>query len=270
MRSGVEGRGVRAPAVVCLDLLAKVVLLAFLAVVVVDPEWGHLTGKAPTARALTYPLLAFAVPLWWVVRRPGSPYPWLPDLLLTFTAFSDILGNRLNLYDRISWFDDGMHFACTAAVTASLVLLTMPRTVSSVAVLERSVALGMTAALTWELFEYFSFVTRSAELPTAYADTVSDLALGWLGAIAAWLLVHHAWRHHLPPPVTGSVGPHHELHAAVVVVPDVQHLAPETTSGQRSEEESTAAPLDDLVVGLGGPDGADPEGLGRGVLAGDA
>ena len=218
MKNGVDGRGVRAPAVVCLDVLAKVVLLAFLAVIVIDPEWGHLTGKAPTARALTYPLLAFAVPLWWAVRRPGSPYPWLPDLLLTFAAFSDILGNRLNLYDRITWFDDWMHFACTAAVTAALVLLTMHRTVSSVAVLERSVALGMTAALTWEIFEYLSFVTRSTELPTAYADTIGDLTLGWLGTIAAWLLVHHAWRHHLSPPGTGSGGPEHELDASVGVV----------------------------------------------------
>ena len=239
MRSGVDGRGVRAPAVAWLDVLAKVVLLGFLAVVVIDPEWGHLAGKAPTLRALTYPLLAFAVPLWWAVRRPGSPYPWLPDLLLTFTAFSDILGNRLNLYDRIRWFDDWMHFANSTAVTAALVLLTLHRTVSAVAVLERSVALGMTAALTWELFEYFSFLTRSTELPTAYADTVGDLALGWLGTIAAWLLVHHSWRHHLPPPAAvsvGLVGLEHELDASVGIVAGVQHLAPESASSQRAEE----------------------------------
>lgn len=239
MRSGVGGPTVRAPAVVCLDVLAKVVLLGFLAVVVVDPEWGHLTGKAPLMRALTYPLLAFAVPFWWAVRRPASPYPWLPDLLLTLTAFSDTLGNRLNLYDRVAWFDDVMHFACTAAVTAALVLLTMHRTVSSVAALERSVALGMTAALTWEVFEYVSFVTRSSELPTAYADTIGDLTMGWLGAIAAWLLVHHAWRHHLPAPPPPSGGPEDELEASV-------------------------------LVRLGTTDGPDSEGLGRGVLAGDA
>jgi hypothetical protein len=69
-----------------------------------------------------------------------------------------------------------------------------------VAVLERSVALGMTAALAWELFELVSFVTRSAELPSAYADTLGDLLAGWIGTVLAALLVHHAWRHHLPPP----------------------------------------------------------------------
>jgi hypothetical protein len=143
-------------------------------------------------------MLAFALPAWWTVRRPAGPYPWLSDLLLTFTGFSDILGNRLDLYDRIVWFDDWMHFANITCVTAALVLVTMHRTVSAVAVLERSVALGMTAALVWEVWEYLAFLTRSDELPTAYADTVGDLLAGWCGAVTAAVLVHHAWRHHLP------------------------------------------------------------------------
>jgi hypothetical protein len=196
--SGEIERIAHSPLVAGLNLLSKAVLVASLALVVVDPEWGNLTGKAPTARAFTYPLLAFAIPLWWCVRRPQRPYPWLSDLLLTLTGFSDVLGNRLDLYDRVPWFDDWMHFANVTCVTAALVLVTMHRTVSSVAVLERSLALGMTAALAWEVFEYLSFVTHSSELPTAYADTVGDLVMGWCGAIAAALLVHLAWRPHLP------------------------------------------------------------------------
>ena len=135
------------------------------------------------------------MPVWWGARRSDGPYPWLPDLLLTYTGFSDILGNRLDLYDRVVWFDDWMHFANTACIAAALVLLTMHRTVSAVAVLERSIALGMTAALGWELWEYSSFVTHSSEAPTAYGDTMGDLS-GWLGAVAAALLVHFAWRPH--------------------------------------------------------------------------
>ena len=192
-----------------LDVLAKVVLLACMALVLVDPDWGNLDGKAPVQRALTYPLLAFAVPVWWTLRRSATRYPWLPDLLLTLAGFSDVLGNRLDLYDRITWFDDWMHFANITCVSAALVLLTLDRTASRTAVLERSLALGMTAAIVWELFEYLSFLTRSAELPTAYADTVGDLTLGWLGAVAAALLVHHVWRHHLPaaPHVEARVRP---------------------------------------------------------------
>lgn len=186
------------PAVAALDVLGKALLVAFLVVVLLDPEWGNLEGKAPTARALTYPLLAFAVPLWWQVRRPARAYPWLADLLLTLAAFSDILGNRLDLYDKVAWFDDVMHVAVITCISAALVLLTLHRTSSAVAVLERSVSLGMTAALAWELFELVSFVTRSAELPSAYADTLGDLLAGWVGTVLAALLVHHAWRPHLP------------------------------------------------------------------------
>jgi hypothetical protein len=118
VRNGETGRLVQSPGVAVLDLLSKVVLLSFLFLVVIDPEWGNLAGKAPTARALTYPLLAFAIPVWWAVRRSDAPYPWLPDLLLTLTGFSDILGNRLDLYDRVVWFDDWMHFANTTCVAA--------------------------------------------------------------------------------------------------------------------------------------------------------
>lgn len=204
MRSGALGHVVRTPVLAGMDVLAKVALLAFLVLVVIDPNWGNLAGKAPLLRALTYPLLAFAVPIWWTLRRPESRYPWLPDLLLTLTGFSDVLGNRLDLYDRIAWFDDWMHFANVTCVSAALVLLTLRRTASSVDVLERSLALGMTAAILWEVFEYLSFLTRSTELPTAYADTIGDLALGWLGAITASLLVHHTWRHHLGAPAAAQ------------------------------------------------------------------
>lgn len=198
MRSGETGRSTQPPVVSVLDVLGKVVLLAFLVLVVVDPEWGNLEGKAPTARALTYPVLALALPVARLLRPSDAPYPWLPDLLLTLTAFSDVLGNRLDLYDRVWWFDDWMHLANTACVTAALVLLTTPRTASPVTVLERSVALGTSAALAWELFEYASFLTRSSELSTAYGDTVLDLVLGWVGALVAAALVDVAWRRHLP------------------------------------------------------------------------
>ncbi|KRF34751.1 hypothetical protein ASG94_11310 [Nocardioides sp. Soil805] len=180
-----------------LDVLGKVVLAGFLLAVLVDPSWGNLEGKAPTARALTYPMLAFAVPVWWHAYRPARPYPWLADLLLTYTAFSDVLGNRVDLYDTVAWFDEWMHVTNVACVAAALVLLTLPSTSSGWAVLAGSVALGMTAALAWELFEYVAFVTRSPEMPTAYGDTLGDLLMGWCGTVLAAALVHHAWRHHL-------------------------------------------------------------------------
>jgi hypothetical protein len=153
-----------------------------------------MAGKAPVARAVTYPLWSFAIPVAWAVLGRNRAFPVVPDALVTLTCFTDILGNRLELYDRVVWFDDGMHFLNVALLCGALLLLTTDDTTPPVCVLERAVAFGTTAALTWELYEYVGFVTRSAELTSAYADTLGDLALGWGGAVVAGLAL--AARHH--------------------------------------------------------------------------
>ena len=104
--------------------------------------------------------------------------------MITIPAFSDILGNRLDLFDQLLWFDDAMHFLNTGLLGGATVLLSVPpgrRCCDRVVI---SVAAGMTLSVAWEVWEYYAFVTRSAEVGTAYADTVGDLALGWLGAVS--------------------------------------------------------------------------------------
>jgi hypothetical protein len=134
-------------------------------------------------------LVAFLVPLWCLWRRPGRPYPWLADLMLTIPGFSDVLGNRLDLYDRIWWFDDFMHFFNTGTLSAAVVVLARAAHAPLSRRLVLAVAAGMTLALAWEVWEYLAFVTRSGESGTAYGDTVWDLALGWLGAVVAAMLL---------------------------------------------------------------------------------
>ena len=171
--------------VVVLDVGAKVLLVLALTRVALDPAWGNLEGKSPGTRALTYPLLAFVVPLAHLLRSSGRPYPWLADLMVTVPAFSDILGNRLDLYDHLTWFDDAMHLVNTGLLGGAAVVLVGS---AGAPLLDRvviSVAAGMTLSVAWEVWEYVAFVTRSAEIGTAYADTVGDLALGWLGAVCA-------------------------------------------------------------------------------------
>ena len=174
--------------VVGLDVLAKVVLLVAMARVAVEPEWGNLEGKAPGTRALTYPLLALVVPVWHLARRSGRPYPWGADVLVTLPAFSDILGNRLDLFDQVLWFDDVMHAVNTGALSAAVILLGGAAGAPLVRRLEVAVASGMTLALVWELWEYAAFVMRSAEASSAYVDTLGDLSLGWGGCLAAAVL----------------------------------------------------------------------------------
>ncbi len=171
------------------DVAAKVALLVMLVLVLVDPSWGNLEGKAPGPRALAYPMLAFVLPVWWLVRGRVQPYPWVADLMVTIPCFSDVLGNRLDLYDQIVWFDDWVHFMNTGLLSAAFLLLTRRNHETPGATFARSVAFGLSVSLAWEIAEYAAFITTSSEMPTAYADTLMDLSLGWLGAATAAIAV---------------------------------------------------------------------------------
>lgn len=176
-------------AVVVLDVAAKVLLVLFVAQVAIDPAWGNLEGKAPGTRAVTYPMLALVLPVAHLWHRPAGPFPWGADLLVTAPAFSDLLGNRLDLYDQVVWFDDASHLLSTGALSAACVLLLGAGRAPLRRRLEVAVASGMTLSLVWELWEYLAFVTRSSEAPTAYTDTIGDLTLGWVGAVVAAVLL---------------------------------------------------------------------------------
>ncbi|MCW2799937.1 MAG: hypothetical protein JWQ70_1409, partial [Aeromicrobium sp.] len=60
--------------------------------------------------------------------------------------------------------------------------------------MERALAFGVTAALGWEIAEYFAFIRHSPELKTAYTDTLGDLSLGSLGSILSGVIVYVLWR----------------------------------------------------------------------------
>ncbi|MBD3916443.1 hypothetical protein [Nocardioides hwasunensis] len=177
------------------NVLAKGLLVGMLFLAVLYPDQANLRDKAAGLRAVGYPLASFVVPvLWWTLWRDRISFPWLPDLLITITCFTDILGNRMDLYDTVWWFDDWMHFMNTGLLAAAFILLTLSREVGLGRVLERALAFGATAAIAWEVAEFFAFISRSTERRFAYADTLSDLSLGVLGAVVAAIVVHRSWR----------------------------------------------------------------------------
>ena len=178
-----------------MDVTAKAGMLTLLAFALMFPDLGHMRDKAAGLRAVAYPLLAFVIPvIWYVFWRQRSSFPWLADLLVTITCFTDTLGNRMNLYDSIVWFDDWMHFMNTGFLTAGVILLTLHRMASFAATIERGLAFGVTAAVAWEIAEYFAFISKSSERRGAYTDTLGDLALGSLGAIVAAAAIHRLWK----------------------------------------------------------------------------
>ncbi|MGA8987529.1 hypothetical protein [Aeromicrobium sp.] len=188
-------RHVAPPVVRSLDLTAKAFLIVLLVTALLFPDLGNMREKAAGLRAVTYPLLAFTIPvLWFTFWRDRASFPWVADLLVTVTCFTDTLGNRMNLYDTISWFDDWMHFMNTGLLAAGVVLLTLHRSATLAATVERALSFGVTAAVSWEIAEYFAFISKSSERRGAYTDTLGDLALGSLGTITAAVVVHGLWQ----------------------------------------------------------------------------
>jgi len=147
-----------------LDIMAKVVLLLLLGLALIYPDMGHMEDKASGLRAVTYPMLAFALPaIWLLCRRDREAFPWGADLMVTMTLFTDIVGNRMNLFDTVGWFDDWVHVMNPGLLTAAVILVTMPHTATLGATVERALAFGMTAAVAWEVAEYVAFISKSTE-----------------------------------------------------------------------------------------------------------
>jgi hypothetical protein len=176
-------------------LAAKLLLFGLLLSALIWPDLSGIKGKASTARLVVYPIGAMALPLWWsAYGRAKSKlhrrFPWQADLLITLPWLIDLIGNRLNLFDTVSWWDDAMHFILWGLLTAGVLIAFAPRNLSRGLTAFTALGFGATAAVVWEIGEYVAFIRSSPELQTAYTDTLGDLALGTLGALLAGLAVH--------------------------------------------------------------------------------
>jgi hypothetical protein len=133
------------------------------------------------------------VPAIWAARGRRGSYPFAADTLFVLPFLIDTIGNALDLYDTIDWWDDANHFVnwalLSGAVAALLLRSTLPRWERFMLV----VGFGATTAILWEIGEYFAFIRNSPERATAYTDTLGDLSLGLSGstfaaALAAFVL----------------------------------------------------------------------------------
>jgi hypothetical protein len=181
----------RLPAVFWLDVAAKAALLGLLLLAVAQPDLPQFEGKAMTGRALTYPLAAIVVPAWWWLRgrQRGGRYPYGVDICLVLPFLIDVVGNALDLYDSIDWWDDLNHFVNWAILTTAFGLGLVRSTLGRLNTAALMVGFGAVTAVLWEFAEYFTFIRGGPEEKTAYTDTLGDLALGLTGSTVAALLI---------------------------------------------------------------------------------
>lgn len=187
----------RLPAVFWLDFAVKAALIGLLLLAVLRPDLPQFEGKAMTGRALTYPLAAIVVPfVWWVWGRSRSwSYPYGLDICLVLPFLIDVVGNALDLYDSIDWWDDLNHFVNWGILTMAFGFLLIRLPLGRLNTAALMVGFGAVTAVLWEFAEYFTFIRGGPEEKTAYTDTLGDLALGLAGStLAALLMVTLLWR----------------------------------------------------------------------------
>lgn len=141
-------------------------------------------------RLAFYPVAVMVLPVAWRFLRRGQPFPVVADVLITLPFLIDVLGNVLDLYARISWWDDANHFLNWALLSAGVGLLVARAGLSPLVTGALIVGWGCISALLWELGEYAAFIrTNTDELATAYTDTLGDMTLGTLGSVVAAVAV---------------------------------------------------------------------------------
>jgi hypothetical protein len=175
-----------------IDVAVKAATIGLLLVALSLPELPQFQGKAFVGRAIVYPIALAVVPIaWWLFGRGRVPFPVATDILIGLPFLIDMVGNALNLYDTVTWWDDANHLVNWALHTSAIVLLVRGRSAPPV-VVAIGVAWAAVTAIVWELGEFAAFVPNSPEASSAYADTLGDLALGLIGGTAASVTI--AWR----------------------------------------------------------------------------
>lgn len=173
-----------------LDAVVKMATMALLVWAVANPELPQFTGKAFTGRAVAYPIALLLLPLgWWLFGRSRIAFPIAADILFSLPFLIDVVGNALDLYDTVEWWDDANHLVNWALHTSGAALLLRAGRWGRNTRVALAFCWAVTTAVLWEFAEYVTFVPDSPEATTAYADTLLDLAMGMVGGGIAAILV---------------------------------------------------------------------------------
>jgi hypothetical protein len=123
--------------------------------------------------------------------------PWL-DISVGVTMLVAAGSNVFDLYRTVAGWDLVVHFVCTGLIAATgyLVLArcdVVPR--PDAAPFRRRTGIvvttmfGLAVSALWEMVEWAGRTFVTSEIFVTYEDTISDMAVGGLGALAAGVVV---------------------------------------------------------------------------------
>ena len=137
-------------------------------------------------RLLWYPIAVLALPAVWRFFYRDRAYPYAADVLLAIPFLVDVMGNVLDLYDTIDWWDDVNHFANWLFLSLGLGALLLRTSLEPLLAAALVLGFGATLVVLWELGEYLTFLrTNEEERSTLYTDTIGDMTFGLTGSLLA-------------------------------------------------------------------------------------
>lgn len=141
-------------------------------------------------------ILALATPALMLPRALGMRGG--ADLAIGVTVLVAAASNVFDLYRSVPGWDLVVHFVCTGAIAATgyLVLARLrivpaqdsPEFRRRIPVVLCTI-LGLAVSAVWEMIEWAGRTFVTDEIFVTYEDTIGDMALGGLGALAAGVLV---------------------------------------------------------------------------------
>lgn len=165
-----------------LNIFTKISFLGLIVFCIVGQQLAQFSGKGMMLRVSTYPLAAFAVPLFWRLKLRGHPYPHLADAFILLPFVVDLLGNAANLFDTIRIYDDMAHFVNWIFLVSGFRILLSSFNLSRLNIAMLSLGLGCAAAISWEIAEFIAMKTGTTYLFLTYEDTIGDLGLAFAGS----------------------------------------------------------------------------------------
>ena len=149
---------------------------------IVGQQLARFSGKGMMLRVSTYPLAAFAVPLFWHFKLRDQPYPHLADAFILLPFVIDLFGNAANLFDTIRIYDDAAHFVNWIFLVSGFGILLSSFNLSRLNIAMLSLGLGCAAAVLWEIAEFIAMKTGTTRLFLTYEDTIGDLGIAFAGS----------------------------------------------------------------------------------------
>jgi hypothetical protein len=171
-----------------LDIAVKVIAIVMVVVPLFDPAASQFMGKALALRTIAAPLFVLAIPAIWLVRRRPVPYPYLADIMLAVPIVLDAAGNGFGWFVGTP-FELAPHLLGWLSLALAFGLAVAPVIEQRWVTFGLVVGFGAIVDVVWEIGEFTLARTGGSGIRLGYSDTMRDLGVSLLGAVAGGILV---------------------------------------------------------------------------------